>query len=272
MINSIEVAGAKLEFSDTGSPSPNAPMLLLVHGFPLSRAMWSAQVKALAQEFRIVAPDLRGYGGSTIGDWPTDEHTVSLRRYAEDLVAILDYLQHDGPVVLVGFSMGGYIALAMEREWPDHFGALALLDTRAAADSEESRATRLKMADKIHEWGAARVAELMRPNLFAAGTPEAIVEQTVQLIGSTQPASIAASQRAMAARPDSTSRLPAINKPTLVLVGQSDAISPPGEMQTMAQSIPGAQYVEIAGAGHMAPVENSAAVNAALKEFASGLS
>lgn len=271
MTIAIEVDNARLVYASAGSPYPKAPTLVLVHGFPLSRAMWQAQLEGLSPACRAVAPDLRGYGESSLGGWPADGAAPLLDRYADDLKALIASLKADGPVVLVGFSMGGYIALNMARRCPEVFDALVLMDTRAAADDDTARATRLKMAEHIHEWGASRVAELMRPKLFADETPEAIVQETVTVISSTDPAAIAASQRAMAARPDSTGLLGSIKKPTLVIVGEHDAISPPAEMRQIAEAIPGARFVEIAGAGHMAPVEDPAAVNAALADFAKSL-
>lgn len=271
MTSTHEIAGAQIATIDTGSPRPGAPTLLLVHGFPLSNAMWSAQVEALANDFRVVAPDLRGYGASTLGGWPVEGEEASLDRYADDLFTLADLIDANGPVVLVGFSMGGYTALACERSRPERFDALALVDTRAAADTKAARSTRLKMAEKIHEWGAARVAELMRPNLFAPSTPDEVVDETVAVISTSNPSAIAASQLAMAARPDSTPMLPSIKKPTLVLCGEADALTPPEEMRSIAEAIPGASYVEVTGAGHMAPVEKPEAVNDALHDFASSL-
>lgn len=271
MTVAIEVDDAQIVSATAGSPYPEAATLVLVHGFPLSRAMWKAQLEGLSPASHVVTPDLRGYGESSFGDWPAEGEAPSLDRYADDLKALIASLKTDGPVVLVGFSMGGYIALNMARRCPEAFDALVLMDTRAAADDETARATRLKMAEHVHEWGASRVAELMRPKLFAPGAREAIVQETVAVISSTDPAAIAASQLAMAARPDSTPMLRSIAKPTLVVVGEHDAISPPAEMRQIAEAIPGARFVEVAGAGHMAPVEAPAAVNAALAEFAKSL-
>lgn len=271
MTSLFDLDGTRLAYVDTGSPRTGAPILLLVHGFPLTSAMWAAQIAALAGDFRVVAPDLRGYGGSTLGDWPSESEPASLDRYADDLAALLDHLQPDGPVVFAGFSMGGYTAFSMLKRHANRFDALALIDTRAGADTDDARATRLKMADHIGEWGSARVAELMRPNLFSKETDESVVQQTVALIASSDPATIAASARAMAARPDSTDQLATIGKPTLVLVGAEDAIISPAEMRSIAEAIPNAQFVEIEGAGHMAPVEKPEAVNAALSQFAASL-
>jgi len=268
-VRCYEVDGASITLFDTGAPSADAPTVLLLHGFPLSSNMWHAQIDALRPHCRVVAPDLRGFGESTMGHWPTADQTPSLDRYADDLAELIGGLEPPRALTLVGFSMGGYIAFSMLRRHADTFDRLALLNTRAADDSAEARATRLKMADHVHEWGAARIAELMRPNLFAAGTPASVVDPVVRDIAATAPAAIAAAQRAMAARPASTPLLASIDKPTLVVVGEQDAISPPAEMRAMADAIRGARFVEVAGVGHMAPVENAAAVSAALLEFAS---
>lgn len=259
----------RVVYDDVG-PRNDGPTLLLVHGFPLSRAMWRAQLEGLAATCRVVAPDLRGFGGSTLGGWPGGGG-ASLDRYADDLVALLDRLEPRGPVALVGFSMGGYVALALERWLPGVCDALVLMDTRAVADTDEGRATRLKMADHVAEWGASRVAELMRPRLFAPQTPESVVAETARVIAATNPAAIAAAQRAMATRPDSTPLLPLVAKPTLVVVGEHDAISPPEEMRAIAEAVSGARFAVIADAGHMAPVEDPDAVNDLLRGFARSL-
>lgn len=270
-MKTIGIDGANLVYQDTGPPAEGAPTLLLVHGFPLSHAMWKAQVEGLAPTCRVVAPDLRGYGESTLGGWPADGEEPSLDRNADDLAALIDELKADGPMVLAGFSMGGYIAFTMLRRHAAKLDALVLIDTKASADDEPGRATRLKMAEKINEWGAARVAELMRPKLFAEGTPDTEVQATIDVISATNPASISASQLAMAARPDSTGLLASIKMPTLVIVGEEDALTTAEEMREIANAISNSRYAEIAGAGHMAPVEQPEAVNDTLREFIESL-
>lgn len=254
MLSYVDVKiGAKFGTADSPAGKP-LPTLLLVHGFPLSSAMWLPVIEQLTKTLpcscRVIAPDLRGYGESTLGTPPTD-----LADYADDLAQLLEAIGVKEPVVFVGFSMGGYIVWPFLERHAEKVAALVLADTRAGDDTEAARKTRLKMADKVAEWGAARIAELMRPNLFAAGTDLAIIDETVQVIASTSPASIAASQRAMAARPDSTSRLSTISLPTQVIVGDQDAISTPEEMRSMSEAIPNAQLSILAGAGHMTPVE-----------------
>jgi pimeloyl-ACP methyl ester carboxylesterase len=143
-------------------------------------------------------------------------------------------------------------------------------DTRAAADTDEARAGRLKMAENVTDWGSARVAEMMGPKLLAPRTFETkphVVAAIRGMVERTPPAAIAAAQRGMAARPDMSNLLPQIQVPTLVIVGEHDAISPPEEMRAIATTIPGCQFVEIPDAGHMTAMENSAAVNEAIASF-----
>jgi len=254
-----------LAYIDRGSGVP----VLLVHGFPLDHTMWAAQIDALVPHARVTAPDLRGFGRSPLGT-VDPQAGITMEQYADDLAELLDELAIAEPIVLAGFSMGGYIAWQFLRKYAQRLRALVLCDTRAAADSDEGRAGRLKMADSVAEWGSGRVAELMGPKLFAPRSFETmpdVVSAVRRVVERTPPAAIAAAQRGMAARPDVTAMLPTIRVPTLVLVGEQDAISTRDEMASIASAIPGAQFVEIPAAGHMTTMENPAAVNEALVRF-----
>jgi 3-oxoadipate enol-lactonase len=259
------LSSVELAYVDRGAGSP----VLLAHGFPLDHTMWSAQIDALADRCRVIAPDLRGFGQSSLAKGDA-ERGVSMERYADDLAELLDALGVGEPIVLVGFSMGGYIAWQFVRNYASRLRALVQCDTKAAADTQEARAGRLKMAEKVAEWGSSRVAEMMGPKLFAARTFETkpdVVAAIRRIVERTSPAAIAAAQRGMAARPDMTSFLPNIKLPTLVVGGAEDAISPPQEMRAIAAAIPNAQFFEIPNAGHMTTMENAQAVNSALLEF-----
>jgi pimeloyl-ACP methyl ester carboxylesterase len=261
----IALSTAELSYVDRGAGVP----VLLVHGFPLDHTMWSAQIDALAGQCRVIAPDLRGFGESSLRFGKPDL-AISMEEYADDLNELLDELEIREPVVLAGFSMGGYIAWQFLRKFAGRVRALIQCDTKAAADTDETRAGRIKMAENVAEWGSGRVAEMMGPKLFAPSTFETkphLVAAVRHVVETTKPAAIAAAQRGMAERPDMTSFLPKISVPTLVLCGAQDAISPPAEMKSIAAAIPNATYVEIVGAGHMTTMEGPEAVNAALKDF-----
>jgi 3-oxoadipate enol-lactonase len=268
-MNTVQVNDIELAYVDRGP----GPVVLLVHGFPLDHSMWDAQIEALSKEYRVIAPDLRGYGESALGE-VDDAVGVPLERYADDLAGLLDALKIAEPVVFVGFSMGGYIGWQFWRRHRDRVRALVMCDTRAVADNDEGRAMRLKMAAHVAEWGAAKVADAMEPKLFAEVTrsqrPD-LVAATRRVITDTNVRAIAAAQLGMAARVDSTLLLADINVPTLILVGEHDVLSTRDEMSGLADKIPNAKFVEIAGAGHMAPVEDPAAVTVTLLSFLSGL-
>lgn len=271
-MKTAQISTGELAFIDRGAGQP----VLLVHGFPLDHTMWNAQIEALSQHARVVAPDLRGFGQSPLGPVQANGG-ISMERYADDLVELLDVLQIDAhqPIVFAGLSMGGYIAWQFVRKYSKRLRALALLDTRAAADTEEACAGRLKMAENVAEWGSSRVAEIMGPKLSAPSTfktQPAVIAALRRVVESTSPAAIAAAQRGLAVRPDMVSFLPQIRVPTLVIVGADDAISPPTEMQAIAAAIPNAEFVIIPNSGHMTTMENPEAVNAVLLRFVEGLS
>jgi pimeloyl-ACP methyl ester carboxylesterase len=259
------LATVELAYVDRGKGIP----VLLVHGFPLDHTMWNAQIEALADSCRVIAPDLRGFGQSSLGD-ADPKVGISMERYADDLIKLLDSLAIHELIVLAGFSMGGYVAWQFVRKHADRLRALVQCDTKAAADTEEAREARLKMAEQIGEWGSARVAEMMGPRLLAQRSFQSrteVVAEVRRVVENTSAAAIACAQRGMAARPDVTALLSSIRVPTLVLVGQEDVISPPAEMRSIAAAISGARFVEIPGAGHMTTMENPEAVNAALRSF-----
>jgi 3-oxoadipate enol-lactonase len=259
----------ELAYVDRGEGTP----VLLVHGFPLDHTMWNSQIEALADRCRVIAPDLRGFGKSSLGD-ADPKVGISMERYAADLAEFLDVLKIHERIVLVGFSMGGYVTWQFVRKHPRRLRALVQCDTKAMADTDEARAVRLKMADQISEWGSARVAEMMGPKLLAKRSFEAkpeVVAEVRRVVESTSPAAIACAQRGMASRPDMTSLLSSISVPTLVVVGHEDAISPPVEMRAIADAIPNARFVEIPDAGHMTTMENPRAVNEALLRFLTAL-
>jgi pimeloyl-ACP methyl ester carboxylesterase len=250
-----------LSFVERGQGTP----LVLVHGFPLDRSMWHAQLSGLPDTCRLIAPDLRGFGKSEV-----TEGTVTMAQMADDIAALLDDLAIREPVVFCGLSMGGYVGWQFALRHGSRLAKLILCDTRSAADSADAVAGRLKTAERVLQEGAGVVAEGMLPKLFAPEThkiqPE-IVAATKQVILRTAPAGIAAALRGMAERPDVTADLAEIDVPALLLCGQHDGISPPEEMRGIAQKLPKGRFLEIKDAGHMSPLEQPAAVNDAIRSF-----
>jgi 3-oxoadipate enol-lactonase len=243
-----------LQITDVGS----GPPLLLLHAFPLSRALWRAQIAEFAATHRVIAPDLRGFGLT-----PPAAPAHGLDDYADDVPALLDRLQLPR-VTLVGLSMGGYIAFALLRRAPERIERLILADTRAAADSDAVRAARAVNAELVLTQGSAALADKLLPGLVAPGTSPALLAELHAVAAANPPQGSADALLAMAVRPDNSDLLPTIAVPTTVIVGEHDTLTPPAEAQRMAAAIPNAQFIQIAGAGHLSAIEAPAAFNAAL--------
>jgi len=242
----------------------DGPAVLFVHGFPLDRTMWRAQMESL-KGCRRIAPDLRGMGQSDAPDLG-----YSMNIYATDLAGLLDALDIEN-VVLCGLSMGGYIAFEFLRHWRSRVRGLVLVDTRAGADSAEARRARDTSAASARDGGPAAIAEMMLPKLLAPSTlaeqPD-IVERVRQTILRTPVAGIIGALAAMRDRPDSESLLPSLaDIPTLIVVGEADSVTPPEQAEAMARAIPGAQLAVIRGAGHLSPLERPDEVSRRLAEF-----
>ena len=177
-----------------------------------------------------------------------------MEQMADDMAALLDALTIHEPIVFCGLSMGGYVAWQFALRHQQRLAKLILCDTRAAADSPEAAAGRLKTAEKVLADGAAVAAEALIPKLFGPATYQRqpqIVEATRQVILRTKAEGIAAAVRGMAQRPDVTSRLKELDLPALVICGEHDGISPPAEMRQISAAMPKARFVQIDGAGYM---------------------
>ncbi len=255
----VSIGDATLAVEERGLGQP----LLLVHGFPLDHSMWRGQIEGLSQRFRVIAPDLRGFGKSDV-----TPGTVLMEQLADDLAKLLDALGVRDPIAFCGLSMGGYVGWQFVARHRDRLDRLILCDTRAVGDSRETAEGREKTAQKVLAEGAQVVADAMLPKLFHRdGEEPDYIEQTRQVMLATKVEGIAAALRGMAKRADVTDRLGGIDVPTLVICGEHDAISPAKEMRAFAEGIPGARYVEIAGAGHMVPLEKPAEVNRVIERF-----
>ncbi|MFQ5595454.1 MAG: alpha/beta fold hydrolase [Anaerolineae bacterium] len=255
----VEFNDVELSYVDRGTGLP----ILFVHGFPLDGALWQPQVDGLSDEYRVIVPDLRGCGGSTVS------LAMTMEQYADDLRLLLDELGIE-EVVLAGLSMGGYIALAFYRMAPGRLRGLVLVDTRPQADSDEARANRTATAKQVIEHGAVTLADGMLDKLLSPATfkdqPDLV--RTVRAMMARQPVfGIVAALHGMAERPDSRPLLGEISVPTLVVVGADDVITPVAEAESMVEAIPGSELVVIPDAGHLSNLEQPQAFNQALREF-----
>ncbi|MEI7772404.1 MAG: alpha/beta fold hydrolase [Chloroflexales bacterium] len=251
------INGIRMRYEDVGS----GPALLLIHAFPLSGAMWRPQVQALQGQLRLIAPDLRGFGGT---DAPPGPYTMD--QHADDLAALLDQLGV-GQATLCGLSMGGYIAMAFMRRHAARARALILADTRAGADSAEAQAGREANARIAEAQGAAAIADKMIPGLVAPGAGQELRAALRDMIVANTPQGIAGALRGMALRPDSTASLRAASVPAVVIVGEEDGLTPPTEAGQITMALAGSYVMTLPGAGHLSSMESPEAFTTALRAF-----
>ena len=255
------VNGINIIYTDEGQGLP----LVFVHGFPLNRDTWRKQIEALLSSYRVIAPDLRGLGESETG---TGMPTMDL--FADDLHELLQQL-HSDPVVLIGHSMGGYVALAFARQFPEFLRGLVLVSTKAGNETLLGAVGRRAMAKKVEAKGLKAVVDAMAPKMLTASNDdERMAEQVREFMAPSKPEGVIGALLAMAERPDSTAMLASIAVPTLVITGADDILIPPKESEKLAKGIRGAQLKVIPHAGHLVALEQPDEFNRALEEWLNG--
>lgn len=256
----------ELEFTDTGGEG--IPVVLL-HAFPLNSGEWEPQVGSLGDRYRLIAPDLKGFGRSSA---PADRSLYSMDAYADEVKGLLDHLGVKR-VVLTGLSMGGYIAFAFWRRYRNAVEALVLADTRAEADAPEGVEKRTSQQKTVAEQGIAPLVDAL-PGALLGNTTRAkkpdVVARAEALMDNPAEGYIGALE-AMKRRPDSTEDLAAISVPTLIVVGEEDALTPPELSRKMHEHVGGSRLVAIPEAGHISNLEAPEAFTGALADFLKGL-
>jgi len=235
------------------------PALLLLHGFPLDRRIWEAQGEPLAERFRVLAPDLPGFGRSAGLPLPG-----SLEEAAGSLLGLLDSLGVDR-FAAAGHSMGGYLVFALYRAAPARITGMGLVATRAAADSPEARRAREETALRALREGPGFLAESMPARQTSEGAPPDLLDRLRPIMRGATGEGVAAWSRAMAARPDATPDLERISVPTVVVAGRRDKIVPAAESEAMGRAIPGARMVWCERSGHLPMMEEPDRVTEALR-------
>jgi pimeloyl-ACP methyl ester carboxylesterase len=239
--------------------------LLWIHGFPLSRRLWAAQMEDLADRARMIAPDLRGHG-----DAPPSKGVYRMDLLAEDCMDVLHQQGVQEPAVVGGLSMGGYVALAFYRRYPNSTRALILAATRATADTPEGKAAREQSAAMTQTQGPEWMIAQMLPKMLAAERFEsdsALAAQVRGVMAGANTDGIVGALLGMKERPDSTPALAGIRCPVLIIHGEEDQLIPLAAAQAMQAEIPGARLTVIPQAGHLPNMEQPAQFNRAVREF-----
>ncbi|SRR5581483_654644 len=250
----VKIAGINIAYVRRGTGNP----LVLIHGYPLDHTIWDEIAPLLEADFDLIIPDLRGFGQSDLTE--ADDSIVD---YASDIADLLSHLRIKR-AILAGHSMGGYVALAFAREYPDRVSGLALVSSQTIADTPEKRDGRYETAKQVIGHGVHVVTEAMTPKL--SSNPR-IQEFVRGLISKQRPLGICTALTAMAERPDSTDLLQTFKFPVVIVHGDADALIPVERAREMKLSVPQAHFVELLGLGHLPMMENPQEVAEALKFF-----
>ena len=254
----LSIQGANWAFSDEGA----GKALMLVHGFPLDRRLWSG-VAADLKEFRVITVDLPGFGQSTLGKGFTIESLA-------DGLATLVESPKLGPLTLAGLSMGGYIAEAFASKYESSLDRLVLVDTKAEADNPQQKQGRDKMIDMVRTGGSKAVADDMLGKMLSPETirtsPQ-LVRELRNMMEAVPPKTIEIALAALRDRADYVSVLQRLKVPVMIIVGKDDVIAPPSLAETMQKAAAGSKLEVIPAAGHLAPLEQPNAVADALRRF-----
>ena len=263
MQNTSKINGVNLFYSDEGNHTRN---LLLIHGHPFNHIMWRPQTEYFSENFRVVVPDLRGYGNSSL---PKDSPETRLETFAADNLELMDSLGIR-EFVLAGLSMGGQIVLEMYRQAPGRIQALVLADTFAGLDTAERKQWRFTTADRLEREGMRAYANEELTKMITPASAQRLPDvaaQVMEMMLTTPPRGAAAALRGRAQRVDYLPLLKGIQVPTLVVVGREDTYTPLALAEQLAEQIPEAQLTVIENAGHMPNLEQADAFNRALDSW-----
>jgi len=247
----------RLSCDDAGS----GECVVLIHGHPFDRTLWEPQVAALRGSFRVLAPDLRGFGAS-----PVTPGTVAMREYAADIEELLADLGI-ARAAIVGLSMGGLVAMELAAAAPRRCWALGLIATTAEPPSPGDLRTRQERADAIERDGIGVLVDYMHTGLYGPDCPPAVRARVDAMMAAAPPAGAAAALRGRGRRPDYRPMIAALDIPALVVAGTADPWSTAAVTAEIVASLKRPSLVAIDGAGHLPNLEAEARFNEALLAF-----
>jgi pimeloyl-ACP methyl ester carboxylesterase len=242
------------------------PALLLLHAFPLDHRLWAGTAGAFSGAWRVLVPDLPGFGRARLDAAPD---VLTMDDFADAVARALDAARVR-PRAVAGCSMGGYVALALAERRPDLVPSLVLVDTRARADEPaeaEGRSALLAALGAAGQGAGMLLAERMLPRLLAPSAAPGLVALVRDWIRSAPVDAVRAAVRGMAVRPDRTAVLAGFGGPVLVIGGEHDPITGPGEMRALAAAAPRGAAAIIEGAGHLPQIERPERFRDLLTEF-----
>lgn len=251
-MNKISLNGFDLAYERRGSGTP----LVLIHGFPLDHTIWEDVIPLLESEFDLILPDLRGFGESSTVKFP-----YMMTDMAQDLAALLDALGVE-KASLAGHSMGGYVALAFAKQYPERVDNLALVASQAASDSPERKKGRYKTAADVTEKGVRVVVEAMIEKLTASRRVQACIRPIMER---QNVSGVVGALKAMAEREDCSAFLGAFDRPVILIHGDADQLIPIDRALEIKNFAPSAFLNVLSGGGHMPMLEMPQETALALK-------
>jgi len=266
--NDIKMTVNNLTVSYIDEGPDDGPVIIFIHGFPFNKSMWDKQLKALKENYRVIAYDVRGHGDSDSG---TGDFSIKL--FADDLLAFMDALEID-KAMLCGLSLGGYIVLNAIENYPERFDAIILSDTTCIADTPEAKEKRMEAIESIKKDGVEKFADESIKNLFAPesfATKKEEIAAVKKMIVNTTKESLYKTLRAFYERKETCSKISEIMTPVLIMVGKEDKITPPAAAQLMHEKINDSLLNIIVHAGHLSNIENPLEFNDHLKKFATSV-
>jgi pimeloyl-ACP methyl ester carboxylesterase len=255
---------ASLAYDDRGRGEP----VVLIHGHPFSRRMWAPQLEGLSEDFRLLAPDLPGYGAS-----PPVPGKITMRELADAVLGLMEAVEI-GRGTIVGLSMGGLVGMELALAHPERVNGLVLAATTAAPVTAEEVEARRTQAAEIERDGMLATALAMAGRLFgpeARKNPELVAEVFTMMIW-TPPAGAAAALRGRAERPDYSVLLRDVDVPSLVIAGDNDSWAPDEVTDQLLASLTNAELLRFPGAGHLPNLEDPERFNAGLRAFVAEIS
>lgn len=259
-MNRLTSGDAEVFYDVTG----NGPPVILLHPFPAHHELWLPVGQMLASRYRLIMPDLRGHGESSLGNGP-----ATMQKHAADVARVMDDAGVDRAPV-IGVSVGGYAIFEFWRRFRDRVTALVLCNTKAQADAPEARANRLQVAEDVLQRGTSQFFEGMIQKLLGETTRRSrpdLVEGALRMMRRMSAEGVAGVQRGMANRPDSVATLKTITVPTLIITGGEDILTGIPDAELMQRHIPGSQMKIVANAGHYSPWEQPEEAGRLLRQF-----
>jgi len=251
---------AEISYDLAGSGTP----IVLLHPTPADHEFFLPVSRLLSSRYRLIMPDLRGHGESSLGNSP-----ATMQKHALDIARVMDAAGVDR-APLMGVSIGGRVIFEFWRRFRERVSALILCNTEARADSPEGRANRLRNSDDVLQRGTEPFFASMLPKLIGETTRRSrpdLVEGALRMMRRMSPEDVAGVQRGMAERPDSVATLKTINVPTLIITGDEDMLTGLPDAELMKQNIAGSELKIVAKAGHFSPWEQPEEVGKLIRNF-----